>query len=529
MMLFRAGVLSLVLLVVSRLLGLAREAAQAAAFGISGLGDVVVLMLTLPDWLTSVTVGGALGYVLLPFWASRVEKQDRAGAGCEIKVTRNDAPSSKTVATSQRRIAQLLLAGGVASGFAIACGSPILVTLLAPGVPASLVMQATLGLFWSAAALPLAALAALWGTRLQHESDFTGFYSANFIVNAVLVIALVAIARSTTSSSAVHLLGVALVGAMALRLTWQAFRIHQISLPNISSSDSMLVDARLPSGAIWLWAVLSAGLPLALPFVARSLASSSGEGALVTFNYAWKLVELPLGLAVQLVASLAFPSLARIFASGEDPTAAMRHAFALAWILACATAAALLVAAPTFAQLLFGWGRMTHQDTARIAQWGAIGAWSLLPQALIAVGLVVLAALRRMHVAVIAYALALALLIVVGSWQNDGMLLMMLLNAGSLLVALIVIWEIRRALRNQINWLPWREMLASFLIVAFAGGISCLFTQKPLSLNSAALGYGSALGIGEALAMGFAVLAAAWFSGPSLRQALRQQSQTPNA
>ena len=60
-----------------------------------------------------------------------------------------------------------------------------------------------------------------------------------------------------------------------------------------------------------MWAALSAGLPLALPFVARSFASNGGEGALVTFNFAWKLVELPLVLAIQLVATLAFPSITR--------------------------------------------------------------------------------------------------------------------------------------------------------------------------------------------------------------------------
>ena len=48
-MLLKAGALSLALLLASRLLGLLRESALAATFGASGLGDVAVLMLTLPD------------------------------------------------------------------------------------------------------------------------------------------------------------------------------------------------------------------------------------------------------------------------------------------------------------------------------------------------------------------------------------------------------------------------------------------------------------------------------------------------
>jgi putative peptidoglycan lipid II flippase len=82
---------------------------------------------------------------------------------------------------------------------------------------------------------------------------------------------------------------------------------------------------------------LSSGLPLALPFVARSLASASGEGALATFNYAWKLVELPLLLAIQLAATPGVSRRHPRFGRGGRPGGLpLRRAFALAWVLACA-------------------------------------------------------------------------------------------------------------------------------------------------------------------------------------------------
>ena len=77
-MFLKAGALSLALLLASRLLGLARESAQAAAFGTSGLGDVAVLMLTLPDWLAGLLASGALAYVLLPHWARQPRAAQRA-------------------------------------------------------------------------------------------------------------------------------------------------------------------------------------------------------------------------------------------------------------------------------------------------------------------------------------------------------------------------------------------------------------------------------------------------------------------
>src|SRR5205085_11936311 len=115
---------------------------------------------------------------------------------------------------------------------------------------------------------------------------------------------------------------------------------------------------------VWLWAAAAAGLPLALPFVARSLASQEAPGALATFNYAWKLVELPLVLAIQLVGTLALGPIARALRAGvpkDDATLTLRRGFALAWALGCASAAGLLVASPAVAQLLFGWGRMQPQ------------------------------------------------------------------------------------------------------------------------------------------------------------------------
>ena len=173
-------------------------------------------------------------------------------------------------------------------------------------------------------------------------------------------------------------LGLGLLAAMALRLAWL-----RCALPRCAGDAGGARRAPLPAPPVWLWAVAGAGLPLALPFAARSLASQAGEGALATFNYAWKLVELPLVLAIQLVASLAFPAIARRAGAAAARRRPRRRArgFALAWALACAAAAALLVGAPALAQLLFGWGRMDAAALAQVARWGLAGAWGLLPQA----------------------------------------------------------------------------------------------------------------------------------------------------
>jgi putative peptidoglycan lipid II flippase len=152
-MFLKAGALSLALLLASRLLGLLRESAQAAAFGASGLADAVVLMLTLPDWLAGVLASGALAYVMLPAWA----KQDAA-----------------QIAASQRRLVWLLLGSGTALALLLALTRFPVLDLLAAGLDGGLRPAAAQALLWSAAAVPLALLASLWATRLQHERDFAG-------------------------------------------------------------------------------------------------------------------------------------------------------------------------------------------------------------------------------------------------------------------------------------------------------------------------------------------------------------------
>ena len=509
-MFLKAGLLSLLLLLASRVLGVLRETALAAAFGSSGMADVAIVMLTLPDWLAGVLVSGALAYVLLPQWAKESAAQQNA---------------------TQNHVARRLLWGSlVLAGLMCVAQGPV-AALLVPGASAALQGAARHAVAWSALALPAAMLAGLWATRLQHERDFVGLYSANLVVNGVLIAALLLLGFRGAEPGAGQTLGVFLLMAVVLRLLWQGWRmrhLRQNALP--VAPPSVAPPPPLPGWRIWMWAALGAGLPLTLPFVARTFASGAGEGALATFNYAWKLVELPLILAIQLVASLAFPAIARAHAASASGTGhtsadamatAVRNALVLAWTLACAAAAALLVGAPVIASLLFGWGRMEVSALEQIAAWGRVGAWGLLPQALLAVALTVLASVGRMRFAVLAYVLALALLLAVGAagW-TAGESLMWGLNAGFVVAALVAGGALGApALRH---WLPVRALLAPSLALAvvaslahwWGGAGAAAVLVRDLGLQQVFPLVGIAFSA-------IFVVATAWFSGPGLRQALR--------
>jgi peptidoglycan biosynthesis protein MviN/MurJ (putative lipid II flippase) len=291
-------------------------------------------------------------------------------------------------------------------------------------------------------------LAALWATRLQHERDFVGMYAGSLLVNAALVGGVLVVARMAWSASALPVLGGALLLGGAARLAWLYVRLPKaVQLPFSATASS------LPKASIWLWAALSSGLLLLLPLMARSLASTTGEGALASFNYAWKLVELPLVLAIQLVASLAFPAITRTEPDSAERAQALQMAFVLAWALACAAVAAVATFALPIAQLLFGWGRMGADHLEVIAQWSAIGVWSLLAQALVAVLLTVMAARQQMHVAVWAYAAgALALGLLGWAGLAGGAAVMLALDAALSGVALVLLVSQRKSLKGALHW-----------------------------------------------------------------------------
>ena len=453
MMYLRAGLFSLGLLLLSRVLGLARESVQAAAFGSTAMGDVVIIMFTLPDLLVGILISGALAYVLLPHWAQQ-------GAAAQN--------------ASQKKVATFLLLAGAVLGLGIWLLRDMLALALAPGLAGDLKALSAASLGWSALVLPLAMLAALCTTRLQHERDFVGMYAGNLMINAVLIAGLLAVTWAGRAAGGIAVLGLCLVVAMLVRLGWLVWRLAGVTVPT-SVAPATVQD--LPAASVWIWAGLSSGLLLLLPLVGRSIASQGGEGALASFNYAWKLVELPLVLAVQLVASLAFPAITR---TGEGTAArenALSVAFLLAWALACAAIAIVATFSLPLAGLLFGWGRMDEEHLQVIARWSAIGIWSLLPQALIAVMLTVMALSRRMHVAVWAYVAGLAVLLLFGlsvKAETDtgrGAQVMWLLNGVLTGVAVVLMADGRQAL---VRAFPWWPCLVSLVVAVL------LVSLKPL-------------------------------------------------
>lgn len=481
-MYFRAGVISLGLLLLSRVLGLARESVQAWAFGTSAVADIVVLMLTLPDLASAILAGGALSYALLPWWARQ-------------------APSA--MAASQRRISHVVLVAGAGFATWLLLAPMVLGGWLASGVAGALPSDVASAMRWSGLAVPASLLTLVWYTRLQHERDVVGMYGMNVVHTCVVIVAMLLVASLHQTSQVVSWLGAGLLLAFALRLVFLRWRLSRL-LPDDHVPDNPVEG--MPAWRVWVWALLATGLPAALPLLARSLVSGSGEGALATFNYAWKLAELPNQMAIQVVAVLAFPAFTRAYAAGREFTVQLRAAFMLAWTLACAAALGLWLGAKPVAHLLFGWGRMGEAQVDEVARWAALSAWTLPSQALIAVLLLVLATVHRLRGAAVAYGVGLLLLAMSGIHGGPQMMLALTFTLFS--IAAVLLWLARDQAWHALSW---RELA----VPALSGGV--LACGKPL-LVAFSLPAVFAVSIGAVLL----VLAASYLCSPVLKSALKR-------
>lgn len=513
---WRTGLISVFLLFLSRISGLLRESALAAAFGVGTLADAVVLMLTLPDLIVGVLLGGALSYVLLPQWARL--------AGPKLQ-------------SLQQRQLFWVLGLGLLTAAAVWAGQNMLLSWLAPVLTMSAPTLAQASLGWAVLVLPLAIWAAWGGTRLQHRSDLVGLYTANLVVNATLIAGLIAIAWAGASrgaaASAQHAMGACLLLAMLARLAWQHRRLAQpdgllAHVPNADTGTAFEPSSQAHRPwAVWTSAVLCAGMPLAAYLLARSLASAQGPGSLMQFNLAWKLVELPQVLLIQVVAMLALPRLSRAAAHatplGELPAwqTELRKTLALAMALACAATVALHWSGHAVAALLYGWGAMPTAGLVELTTWAQRGAWGLPAQAIVAMLVALLAAQRRLGIAALAWSIvalpAVAWALADLDFWRSGLAAMGWLAGLWWAAALALLLAVAWTSKEHTDW--WSALLrdtwAPLLLVGLSGAAVWVL-DPPLRHAAGVRGW-----VGG-LAGAVCVMALAWCASPGLRDALRK-------
>ena len=478
------------MLLIGRATGLLREAVLAANFGLSAQGDIAALLLSLPDLLLALIVTGGMGAALVPRLASVSGRQEGALLRYCILL----------VLGSFTLIAGLFWA--FPTGF---------LGLLAPGAKTAIGAVDPLVILLVAAALPIAALSGVSAAWLNARSRFLIAGAGALVFNLCVIACLLVFDGHAQLLFAVAL-GV-LLGA-GLRLLSQAsfmplgaiFSAKQASAQ--AQRDRFLPDFVAGSGA-----VLITLLP---PVILRAFASNLEPGAFVALFYGQRLVELPTGVLLSALGTVALTALSASSAQNAEgqnteDTGPGTQALALRYtrqavLIGCAAAATCTVFAEPIVRLVLGYGEMGNAEVLAVAKLFAIGSLALpftaaallgtrylyairepkrvlAPTlfALILCPLFAMPALVKSELSWLMYAsVAVQAVLAAGIWARTNIaflgeagLLSVKLGIGALLTIVPSLMCGRLAGLLDLNVMDWNGALMACIAAAFGGAAGC--------------------------------------------------------
>lgn len=435
-MLMKAGMIVLAGVLLGRLLGFLREVQLAAAFGAGQVADAAIIALTLPDLLMNLFLGGALSYALIP----------------ELTGLSRENAWRLHVQTS-------LLAASVFGAVALATGifSANVLQLFNQNLPSDIAIQAQQAISISAWLMPLIAMAGVTSAYLQANHRYAAGAASTAIYNGMLVACLSGMVLFDAGDSALMILSLAMIAGGLLRnlVLWRdAAKSRPAEISDASRCN--LIRATLLKS--YLFALAGGIALLLLPLLARMFAGQYGAGALAQFNYASKLIDLPLGVAITVISVVALPALSSAHAADTaDSTAASRWQDLLMQSLRLSILLSLVIMLPCIyfasdlAHAAYDWGKMDAQALAGIESLLVTGFLLLLVQGALSVTSAALASAQ--NTAALAWSGVAGVLVFVSALSlRDGGLTMlmaaMVLAHGAVLAAQCV----SLGMRHGIGW-----------------------------------------------------------------------------
>jgi len=292
----RAAAQVIVLFVLSRALGLAREMVIGAAFGTSGAYDAYLAAVRIPDVLFTLIAGGALGSAFIPAFADCFARGDPDGGWRLASAVVN----------------LLLVVLTVAAGLAWLAAPALVPAVLAPGFePGRQALTVSLMRMMLLAPVFFGVSGVVMGILNGRQHFILPALAPSFFN-----LSLIGGAWFLAPRMGIRGLALGYVAGAVLHLL-----VQLPALPRVGARYRPLLTLRDPGVRKVLRLVAPRVLGLAavqLNFVVNTnLASRLEEGAVSALNYAWLLMLLPQGVFAQAVATAAFPTLAEQAARGE--------------------------------------------------------------------------------------------------------------------------------------------------------------------------------------------------------------------
>lgn len=420
------------LLLLGRFSGFARDWFLGWRYGAGLDSDLAILILTIPDLVVNVVLGGGVAAALVPEFKRLTA--DRA-AGLLVQATMAIIIAMSIIA----------LAAGVFSHQ--------LMTMLAPGLPVDALQGGQRYFAVVAIAIPLTAACGAVAAWLDANGKFQFSASGTAIFN-VSLIASMAFLNGFGLLYAVTF-GV-VVGAL-IRLAFQGAAAARTieATPSFAPLDYWAIARRFASAFLF-----TSALAL-LPAIARALATQHEVGSLSIFSYAVKVIELPMTIAVSAISVVLLPKLASEFQQDNGQPAKSAALALRAVTLICL---GLSIPAAFFPdsvfRVIFSSGVFTAEQRIIMSAVFVVGVIFLPTRGIMVVCLSILAA------AGLTRHLALAALVLVGSFAMLAYLLIGPLDIVGVMLALSLAMAIAAAYMSLI---VYRRLGDEFLSIWFAG------------------------------------------------------------
>jgi putative peptidoglycan lipid II flippase len=348
-------------LMLGRILGLVRDMYLASKFGTTIESDILIIILTVPDAIFSLIASGAISASLIPEFK---------------KISREDGVSLLLISSLLFFIFSILII------LTLNSQDGLLVNIFSPGISIeySLLLQEYLSkVNWL---IPLTILAGVSTAFLHSKDKFFISSIGSAIINMFILIGLFLTAKNIQNLDI--LIAFILIGG-SIRWLSQLWIIRK-DLLLIGKIKFQLINKYIFHR--YFYAVLSGGLLILYPVVARSFASFSEEGSISIVNYSLKLVEVPANVAVTVLSIVILPKLSQMLIEKKRDKFKEIIQFNLFWSLAISSAitGAVIAQSNTFIESIFGLsGKITEQNIEVMSTLLMVGILSLPFQALIAV------------------------------------------------------------------------------------------------------------------------------------------------
>ncbi len=339
----------------SRIAGLVREQTFAYVFGAGTWTDAFNVAFRIPNLLRDLFAEGAMSSAFVPTFNSVLTKQGKNSAFRLTNLT----------------FSSLLLVVGAITLAGIAL-SPLLVALLAPDF-ASVPGKAEITVLMTRIMFPfllVISLAAIAMGILNSLGEFFVPAIAPVFLNLAMIVAGFTLCPIAEGWGWPPIVGMA-VGAMLGGILQLVAQLPALFRHGYHAAWE--VDFRDPGlnriGKLILPGTIGLAATQINVAVSTILATSQGEGAVSWLNYAFRLMQLPLGIFGVAIAQATLPVVSRQAASGEmkDMAATVASSIKLTAFINISSSLFLIALARPAIGILFEHGRFTASDTAATA------------------------------------------------------------------------------------------------------------------------------------------------------------------